>query len=80
MKYITTAMKYTTTALAALLAANLVAAPVTLIPNSGDARCAIVVDPAVMAPGDSSKGLVNPALEAEKQRIGPSAIAVKRCA
>ena len=33
-------------ALAALLAANVAAAPLTLIPESGDARCAIVVDPA----------------------------------
>ena len=62
-------MKYTTTALAALLAANVAAAPLTLIPESGEARCAIVVDPAVMAPGSSTTGLVNPALEAEKQRV-----------
>ena len=53
----------------AVSAANVAAVPLTLIPESGDARCAIVVDPAVMASGSSTTGLVNPALEAEKQRI-----------
>ena len=53
----------------ALLAANVAAVPLTLIPESGDARCVIVVAPAVMASGSSTTGLVNPALEAEKQRI-----------
>ena len=40
----------------AVSAANVAAVPLTLIPESGDARCAIVVDPAVMASGSSTPG------------------------
>ena len=45
------------------------AADLLLIGKTGDVPGVIVVDGAVMDPKDHSKGLVNPALEAEQQRI-----------
>ena len=61
--------KWTAMTACILSAGASLAGSLVLIPKSGDVPTAIVVDGAVMDAKDHSKGLVNPALETEKQRI-----------